>query len=623
MCGICGVVGLEDKDLIKRMCKVIEHRGPDDFGIYSSKNIMLGHRRLSIIDLKTGKQPIYNENHDKVIVFNGEIYNYKEIRKILVEKGHRFSTESDTEVIIHAYEEYGRDCVNVLNGEFAFAIWDSVEKELFLARDRTGVKPLYYYFKDNIFIFSSEIKSILQYKQLKEIDKEAVHYLFNLRYIPNDKTMFKDIKKLMPGNFLVFKNRVQIKKYWAPEIRIKDKPIDFFEKELQNKFENAVKRYLIADVPVGAFLSGGLDTSSIVAFASKHIDLQTYCMGFNEPTDEFKDARIVAEKFNTDHKEIIVEFDLFKSLPKTIWAIDMPKRNMWPYFINKEASKHTKVVLGGSGGDEILGGYIYRYNFVNEILELRNRIKKSEIEQAKLDIRKQILSDDILNDYKLKDYEKIHSINDDSRLYLLNTHMNKLYSNPDFLKKIYGSSMKDMPNVQNIFKKHFNGNFIENQFLVEFIHKMPNDLLIVDDSSSMIHSLECRAPFLDKELVEFCLTIPTKYKVHDNQGKYIFRRAMKDILPKKIINKKKWGFIPNTYSWFEQDLRGLAKNILPNSEIIKKGFFQKNYVNRILEQKTNKKLGMHYNLIWNMIVFEIWNKIYIEGDVFKPRLDFL
>lgn len=632
MCGICGVYGLEDKKLIKRMSYVIQHRGPDDSGFYTNKNIMLGHRRLSILDLKTGKQPIYNENKDKVIVYNGEVYNFQEIREKLEKKGHRFYTNSDTEVIIHAYEEYGDNCVAMLNGEFAFAIWDNTKKELFLARDRAGVKPLYYYFKNGIFIFASEIKSILQYNGVRrEVDIESVHYLFNLRYIPKEKTIFRDIKKLLPGYTLTFTNKgVVTKQYWKPEIKTEKKPIDYYIDKLKKTLQESIERYLISDVPVGAFLSGGLDTSTIVYFATKVLDrpLQTFCMGFNEPTDEFKDARMIAEKFNTDHKEIIVKFDLVKSLPKTIWAIDTPKRNMWPYFINKEASKYTKVILGGSGGDEIFGGYIYRYNFTEGILKLRKKgVTKENIKKADLKIRKQIESGNIENDYQIKEWGKIRSINDDTSLYLLNTHMNKLYSNPAYLKNIYGEKLlkNNLPDVRNIFEPYFkekNICLIEKQFLVEFATKMVDDLLTVDDATSMIHSLEGRAPLLDKELIELCFKIPTEYKICQGEGKFILRKAMKDILPKRIIKKKKWGFIPNTYSWFKNDFRDLALGILPNGNIIREGFFKKEIVQKILNHKLDKRLSMYYNFIWDMITFEIWYKIYIENDnLYKPNLN--
>lgn len=642
MCGICGIYGFNDPKLLARMCDAIKHRGPDDSGTYIDKNIMLGHRRLSIIDLNTGQQPIYNEDKSKVIVFNGEIYNYRELRKELEKQGHRFYTNSDTEVIIHCYEQYGEGCTTRLNGEFAFAIWDSAKGELFLARDRAGVKPLFFYYdKDKngqqIFLFASEIKSILQYEGIRRdddlIDLDSLHYLLNLRYLPLEKTMFKGISKLMPGHYLKLNGKGIIKgKYWELYISPEQKPIEYYIARLKSAMDSAVKRYLISDVPVGAFLSGGLDTSSIVYYASNELkkagkQLQTYCMGFKEPTDEFRDAKIIAEKYGTDHKEIIIECDIIKDLPSTVWAIDAPKRNMWPYYINKEACKYTKVILGGSGGDEILGGYIYRYNFTKQIESLRKKkVTRQQIAEASKAIIRQIKDGKLIDDNKLKEYEKIRSIDDDEKLYLTNLFENKLFSDPEYLKQVYGDrlDLKNLPRIDGLFTQYFKKsriNLIENQLDVEFSTKMADDLLTVDDATSMAHSLESRAPFLDNELVNLSCKIPTEYKIHGDTGKYILRQAMKDVLPREIIEKKKWGFIPNTYSWYKKDLKPLASDILPNGIGIKQKFFDESRIKKILAHKVEPDMTMHYNLIWTLVLFEIWYKIYIESaDIHKPKL---
>jgi len=628
MCGICGVCGFEDKSLIKRMNYVIRHRGPDDEGYFVDKDIMLGNRRLSIIDIKNGHQPVFNEDKSIVVVYNGEIYNFKEIKNDLEKRGHRFYTDTDTEVIVHSYEQYGDKFVNLFNGIFAFALWDAKNKKLVLARDRAGIKPLFYSSPDgNALLFGSEIKSVLQYEKIKrEIDLESLHYLLNLRFIPKEKTMFKGIKKLLPGHILIYRNnKINVRKYWELRINIQDKPSDYYEKILKKTIESVIKRQMIADVPVAAYLSGGLDSSTIVAFASKFCDnLQTFCMGFGEPTDEFKDAEKIAGLFNTDHKELTVKFDIAKTMPETIWAIDTPKRNMWPYFISKEISKYVKVVLSGMGGDEVFGGYIYRYNFINEVERLR-REKISKDEEINKKITEQINKGDIIDDHKLRDLYKIKYLNDNAGVYNLITLNNKLYSDEEYLRKVYGDKLlnQNLPVVKSLFEPYFKQNisFLDQTFLAEFNTKMVDDFLSVEDAASMAHSLESRVPFLDNELIDLCFNMPSNLKVQGDNGKIILKKVMKDILPKETINKKKWGFIPNTLTWYKKEFRDIALQKLPNGVLIKNNLIKKEFVMKILEHKPDEKLNMHYNFIWDLLCFEVWHKLYIENEPYKPKLD--
>ncbi|MDO8481308.1 MAG: asparagine synthase (glutamine-hydrolyzing) [Nanoarchaeota archaeon] len=624
MCGIAGMAGMEDKALLGRMLASLSHRGPDDSGTYQSKGVLLGHRRLSIIDLSTGKQPIFNEDGDSCVIFNGEIYNYRELRKELEKKGHRFSTQSDTETIVHAYEEYGEECVLKLNGEFAFAIWDDTKKRLFLARDRAGVKPLFYAPLGNAILFASEVKAILQHESVKkDIDTKALHQLLNLRYIAEDRTMFTAIKKLLPGHTLTWsRGKFMVKRYWKPELKIIEKPEAWHIAKLRATLETTMERYAIADVPVGAFLSGGLDTSTVVALMSPHLkEMKTFCMGFNQPTDEFKDARTVSEKFGTDHREMVIETDLVKELPRMIWSIDSPKRNLWPYFVNKAVAKHTKVVVGGSGGDEVLGGYIYRYQWLEKTIEERKKAKAKQISEARKAAATIISSQKIGEECKLKEFGKL-TAKDNAELYTLNAHENKLFSSKEYLKKVYGESLKPVPEIKSLFVPYFkdkNQTPVENMMVCEFASKMPDDLLSVDDATSMAHSLEARSPFLDAELIETCFAIPTRYKIAD-QGKMILRKAMRGVLPKETLEKKKWGFIPNTQSLYQNELKGLAKDILPQGSVVKEGYLKKDFIQKILASKPSDKLTMHYNYIWAATCFELWHRMYIEGDVRKPEL---
>ena len=633
MCGICGFIGMDDKNLLGRMCDVIEHRGPDDKGHYISKDISLGHRRLSIIDLKTGKQPIHNEDESIWIVYNGEVYNFLELRDELEKKGHRFYTKTDTEVLLHAYEEYGDLFVKKLNGMFAFAIWDDNKKKLLLGRDRNGIKPLHYTLtEDGVFLFASEIKSILQYEPIKrEVDLQALHYFVNLRYIPRERTMFDGIKKLLPAHIMVFdKEGMKIKKYWDLKICHHNKSERYYIKKTQKLLNDAITRHMVSDVPVGMLLSGGIDSATIVAIASQMSDepLKTFCMGFGIPTDEFEDAKIVAEHFGTDHHELVVDSSLLKEYPRMIWHADEPKRNLYPYYISELAGKHVKTAQGGLGGDEIFGGYVFKYNFVSRIDEIR----KKALFQTKMEISAiadkliafQTRYGNLVDDEHLDYLETVKSINDNTSLYLITQTLDKVFDK-EYLERIYAEKLlkERLEPVGGIYEPYFDNNmdFIDQVFSADFSVKMVDDFLLVDDRMSMSHSLETRIPFLDNELVDFVFNIPPGLKLKDSNGKYILKKAMKSRLPKNVIEKKKQGFATGTYETYLRELREYAQQKLPEGNLIKEGYFKKEYIDRILNELPNPRLRLHYDVIWNLLTFEIWYEIYINGDVRNPKLD--
>ncbi|MCK4526060.1 asparagine synthase (glutamine-hydrolyzing) [candidate division WOR-3 bacterium] len=632
---MCGIVGFnfEDVNLVKQMCKVITHRGPDDEGYYSDKNITLGHKRLSIIDLHTGKQPIYNEDKSIVIVYNGEIYNYRELQESLETKGHRFYTASDTEVIIHAYEEYGYDCVNLLNGMFAFAIYDSNKKELFLARDRTGIKPLHYTFlEDGTFLFASEIKSLLQYEKVKrEVDLQSLHLFINLRYVPRERTMFKGIKRLLSAHIMIVnKEGVKIRRYWEPKIQYSNKPEEYYVKKLRKLLEGSVKRHMISDVPVGVSLSGGIDSSTIVALASQitREPLKTFCMGFGTENDEITDARLVADHFNTDHHEVIIERSLLKEYPKMIWYADEPKRNLYPYYVSELVGKHVKTVQGGLGGDELFGGYVFKYNFVHKIEEMRKRAF-SETKMKISKIADELMSfqtryGDMVDDEYLDYLEMIRVLNSNTDLYLVTQTLDKVFDS-EYLERIYGEKLlkEELIPIREIYRSYFNNNlsFIDQVFLTDFGVKMVDDFLLVDDRMNMVHSVESRVPFLDGKLVDFAFTIPPHLKLKDPNGKYILKMAMKDLLPKEVLKKEKRGFASETYETYLRELREIAIQKLSESNLVKDGYFKQDYINKVLNEIPNPRLNMHYNVMWNLLTFEIWYGIFINGDVRNPELN--
>ena len=633
MCGICGIFGMDDKVLLKRMTEVLKHRGPDEGGYYTDSSISLGHTRLSIIDLMTGKQPIYNEDKSIVIVYNGEVYNFRELREDLEKKRHGFSTASDTEVIVHAYEEYGYDCVKLFNGMFAFAIWDSNKKELFLARDRAGIKPLHYTFlEDGTFIFASEIKSILQHENVKrEVDLQSLHLFINLRYIPREKTMFKGIKRLLPAhNMIVNKEGVKIQRYWEPKIQYSNKPEEYYIKKLRELLEAAVKRHMISDVPVGVTLSGGIDSSTIVALASQinEAPLKTFCMGFGTENDEIDDARLVADYFSTDHHELVVERSILKEYPKMIWYADEPKRNLYPYYVSELVGKYVKTAQGGLGGDELFGGYVFKHNFVHKIEEMRKRaIFETKTKISKIAdelIRFQTRYGDMVDDEHLDYLEMVRAINDNTDLYLITQTLDKVFDR-EYLERIYGEKLlkEELIPLREVYRPYFDNNmpFLDQVFVADFSVKMVDDFLLVDDRMNMAHSVESRVPFLDKELVEFAFAIPSDLNRKDPNGKYILKMAMKDLLPKEVIKKEKRGFASGTYETYLRELREIAMQKLPEGNLVKGGYFQQDYINKVLNAIPNPRLNLHYNVIWNLLTFEIWYEIFINGDVRKPKLD--
>ena len=383
MCGIFGF-NFEDKKLAKSMAKILNHRGPDHYEIYFEKNLTLGYTRLSIIDLKKGSQPIFNENRTLVLFFNGEIYNFKELRIELENKGHVFYTDTDTEVVVHSYEEYGENCLNYFNGMFAFVIYDTKKKELFIARDRLGIKPLYYFNNGKTFIFASEMKAILEYSEIdREVDNDILDVYFSFRYCPTEQTILKNIFKLMPGHYLTYNsNGISIKQYWDLNFNPTNKPLDYYKKQFLKLFDESVKYKMISDVPVGALLSGGIDSSSIVAMMDKNTtdEFNTYTIGFkDDPNNEFNDARLISEKFSTKHHEYTIDSSYIKYLPKIVWHLDEPLADPTAipnYVLAEKASKQVKVLINGDGADETFGGY-EQYRLMSAMHKLPKFVRKS------------------------------------------------------------------------------------------------------------------------------------------------------------------------------------------------------------------------------------------------------
>ena len=610
MCGICGF-NWDNKLKLKEMMDLLKHRGPDDEGYYTDFHASIGIRRLSIIDLITGHQPQHNEKEDIWIVFNGEIYNFKDLRADLEGKGHTFYTKSDTEVIIHSYEEWGEDCVKKLRGQFAFCIFDSTKNILFLARDHMGLKPLYYYFDGNKFIFSSEIKSILAHSIEREVNLKSFSLYVSLRYIPFNLTLFKNILKVPPSSFLIFNlesKQIKIKSYWDINFNVnRDKSASHLAKELKNLIEESVKIRLVSDVPLGAFLSGGIDSSSVVGIMSKLMDdpVKTFFIGFEEggPTNELKYSRLASEYYDTDHTEIVVKSaSLPDLLPKLIWHHDdlVSDAAFIPvYLMANYAKEKMKVALTGDGADEIFAGYsiYYRKDYLsfakyvpkdiyNLLLKFYDFIPSQKLRMALTYASQSKTEED-------KYMRSILPLNDLSRIIPSQT-----YNAPEIIKKTF---------IKNLD--------IINQFTRwDLKYQLPNQYNMKIDKMCMAASFEARVPFLDKEIVSWSASIPSDLKLKNNIEKYILRLAMKDILPSEILKRKKMGFGTPINLWLKRELREISSQLLENLQK-RRNIVQSKYVKLI---KKNRLKKLFADQAWNLIMFELWYETFIENDGLNP-----
>lgn len=597
MCGIAGILGIDDKELVKKMVNAIKHRGPDEEGYYVDENLTMGMCRLSIIDLKGGSQPIYNEEGDIVVIQNGEIYNYRELREELEEKGHKFYTNSDTEVIIHAYEEYGFDCLNKLNGMFAIAIWDSNKRRLFLARDRLGVKPLYYTVIDSKLIFASEIKAILEYPIQRTVCKEALAKYFALRYVPAPLTIFEGIMKLEPGHYIVAdENGFKKEKYWELPVVELNGSESHFQETILKMLRESVKKRLVSDVPLGAFLSGGVDSSTVVAIMSELMDepVKTFSVGFTgKEYDESSFARIVAEEFGTEHHEIFIDIDDINILPKIIWHFDEPIADaaaIPTYMLSQLARKKVKVVLTGEGGDEIFAGY-ERY-----VAELRFKHLKYISFLFKpfkyLKVNPESWS-----------YKYLRFLS--SRQSLIDSYITRIegYHNVNILE-YEANSVSDM--VKSTF---ITNDYLKNMIYFDIKYWLPDDLLMKVDKMTMGNSLEAREPFLDYRLVEFAFNIPSRYKIRNGEEKYIFKKAIDNILPREIVGRKKHGFNVPIKQWFRES-KDIIDQYMSKDRLKKVDYIDAEKVTRIWERH---KLGGSYEyLLWKVLNYVIWWEQYKE-----------
>ena len=635
MCGICGFAGFRDDELLKRMMKVLAHRGPDDSGSYIDENVSLGHQRLSIIDLKTGQQPIHNEDKNLWIVFNGEIYNYLELREELIRKGHHFYTQTDTEVIIHAYEEYGKDCVKHFNGEFAFAIWDKNQKELFLARDRLGIRHLYFLFQNGRFLFASEIKALLEYEKFSpEINYQAIDVYLTLRFIPRELSLFKGVEKLEPATTLSLKDgKIRREKYWEIELKR-----DIFKREedyiegFYELLEDSVRLRLRSDVPLGAHLSGGVDSSSI-AYLAKQLSnqqLKTFVIAFGTDIDETEQARQMASFLGTEHYELFLTPADFDLLPKIIWHFDEPLGDpiIIPlYLLAKATREKVKVVLTGEGADEILAGYVHQLtlyytqlyrqivpSFVNNLL-VKSFIKFTPVSlldrffpyPASLGIkgREKLVSFLSSTDNLGRSYLSLASLFDES-------DKKELYTE-NFIQLV-GQAYPLEEEINQWFAEKSEFNFLDRLLLFDLSRWLADNQNFKQDRVTMANALEARVPYLDHRLVEYCFTLPPKLKISRFENKILLRKTFTKRLPESVAWRKKQAFFIPVEKCFKKGFDDFVRSILSPDIVKKRGYFNYDYIEKILKGFEGSALIYNKQLM-ALVNLELWHQIFIDNKL--------
>ncbi|HEV8673640.1 MAG TPA: asparagine synthase (glutamine-hydrolyzing) [Methylomirabilota bacterium] len=625
MCGIAGVAYLDresavDSRLVKRMCERLVHRGPDDEGLYTDHHVGLGMRRLRIIDLATGQQPMANEDRSVWIVYNGEIYNYLDLRPALEARGHRFATRSDTETIVHAYEEWGDACVDRLRGMFAFAIWDQRRDRLLLARDRLGIKPLYYVSDSRQLAFASELKALLELPDLdRELDLEALDDYLTFEYIGGAKTIFKRIRKLPPGHVLVAEGgRVTVRRYWdVPGAVDENRTATDYCRDISDTLAESVRIHLLSDVPLGALLSGGIDSSSVVALMSRFSPgrVESFSLGFRDPSyDELPYARLVARQFGTDHHEEIVEPDAVGLATRLIQHLDEPFADVsiFPtYLVSRLARERVTVALSGDGGDELFAGYdtyladrgwgLYRRlpRLFRAALEAAARptLRPSDQKRGWRNMAGRFLGGGRLPE----ELEHARWL-----VYLTGQGKQTLYS--DGFRSALGAYDPFHQVLEHFERAPFRDR-LARQLYVDLKTYLPDDILVKVDRMSMANSLETRVPLLDHVFVERVAAIPSRLKLRHLTRKYIFKRAMAPLLPPAILGKRKEGFSIPMKTWLRRELRPLMLEVLAEAEIERQGYFRWPAINRLLTEHLAGREN-HAHRLWALMVFQLWSRLY-------------
>ena len=633
MCGICGIFFANREwrvqgDVLAHMNRRIVHRGPDDEGFFVEENVGLAMRRLSIIDVKSGHQPLANENRDVWIVFNGEIYNHDELRKDLESKGHQYRTRSDTETIVHLYEQYGQDCVKQLRGMFAFVIWDRRKRILFAARDRMGIKPFYYRWDGKSFLFGSEIKAILEYPGVEaEFDRSTLGEYLAFGYITGPQTMYAGIRKLMPGHTLELSERggeLQIKPYWDLTVKDDATPLshEFYVRTYREKLESAVSSHLMSDVPLGVFLSGGLDSSAVAALTAKirGDQIQTFAVGYGEEQfSELPYARQVAEHIHSDHHEVrLSREEFFETLPRLIWHEDEPI--VWPssvslYSVARLARQRVTVVLTGEGSDETLAGYTrYAWTLLNSKMD---RTYRSVTPAFLRSLLRQGIGSAPLSAGLHRKLEHTFLMRDGASwpsFYFDNFY--SAFSGSEFAQLLTPEALQASGDAYKGSMEPWersSGDLLH-RLLYTDINSYLIELLMKQDQMSMAASIESRVPFLDHPLVEFTARIPADEQIKGMAGKFILKQAVEDLLPRDIIYRQKMGFPTPWAYWLAGPQLQQIETLLTEPRAASRGLFRPETIAQIFAEHRSGHRD-HGNRIWRLLNLELWQRVCLEGDV--------
>lgn len=630
MCGICGIYNMQSgepvsRELIEQMSELIAHRGPDDRGVYLDDNLGFGFTRLSIIDLDGGHQPMCNETGEIWVVFNGEIWNFKALRQELLEKAHCFRTNSDTEVIVHAYEEYGLDCIQRLHGMFGLAIWDQPRKRLVLARDRVGKKPLYYSRVDGNLVFASEIKSLLRHPHIKrQADVQALADFLSVRYVPGPATLFANIYKVLPGHWLLCENAgIREEYYWDFTFgETEERPVEDYIQGIQQHITHAVQERLMADVPLGAMLSGGVDSSIITGVMSQLTDkpVKTFSVGFDVPGfNELPYARLVSNHFGTEHHELLVQCsDLTKYWPLLTWHRDEPvsePSDLGVYLISKLARNHVKVVLSGEGADELFAGYpkyvvdrMARYYHLLPAF-MRDRFITPLLSHLPYNLRKVKMAGRVLSEPAPQRWMSWFGV------------FNGQLKNDLLSKKVKAHIDNDASRTfQRWLSRNKQRDDLSSMLYLDTKIWLPDNLLMKADKMTMAASLESRIPLLDYKLIEYAASIPSSLKVKPFQTKYLLKRAYADFLPQPVLTRKKMGFnVPNGV-WFREGQREIITRLLLSERARSRGFLNNECVATILRDHLEGRT-QYTNQLFILASLELWFRVFIDtSELVYPQL---
>lgn len=623
MCGITGIVRRDgaqiDRELLARMNYAIRHRGPDDDGFYFNDGVGLAMRRLAIIDLKSGQQPIHNADKTAWIVFNGEIYNYRELRKQLEALGHRFYTDSDTEAIVHAYDQYGTDCPKHLRGMFAFAIWDERNKSLFLARDRVGKKPLLYAQSNGQLIFGSEFTALLTHPDVsRAVNYEAIHHYLSFICVPAPLTAYQSIRKLEPGHWLLWRDgEVQCERYWQLDFSNK---VKISEEEAGERvvdlLREAVRVRLMSEVPLGAFLSGGIDSSAVVALMAQESSepVKTFSIGFEEQDfSELQHARRVAEHVGADHHEFIVRPNAMEILPTLVEHYGEPFADssaIPSYYVSRETRGYVTVALNGDGGDECFAGY-ERYAAMNMAQRYTSLLPAGVLANLAKALPELQWRSNLLG--KGKRFLKAASLTPVQRYLRWISAFDEnakldLYSD-DFREQTAGFSTVGI--IQPWFAKANGAGIVDASLLTDTMTYLPNDLLVKMDIASMTVSLEARSPFLDNHLMEFAARLPERLKLRRMTTKYLLKRVLKGLVPAENLSRGKMGFGVPIGHWFRGTMQSFLRETLLSEKAVARGFFKKDKVQQIVDQHVEGKRD-HSHRLWSLLMLELWFQRFID-----------